>query len=158
MRYLLVIDMQEQYLGKDRNRKIHPYNEDKLINKINERIREYPRDNVVYITHRFFWEFNKKTKKLVSGLLIVSENIFEKKKASSFTNEKLCEFLIERNVTELELVGIDGNYCVASSAKEGKKKGFRILFNEAGIGVGNKNKFIKVKEELKNTGVEIINK
>lgn len=158
MKYLLVIDMQEEYLGKDRNKKIYTYNEDELIDNINRRIREYPRDNVVYITHKFFWELNKEPKKLVDGLLVVSDNMFEKRRASSFTNEKLCQFLLNRNVTELELVGIDGNYCVASSAKGGKKKEFKILYNEACIEARNKNKFIKVKEDLINKGIEIINK
>ncbi|MGE5627930.1 MAG: isochorismatase family protein [Solirubrobacterales bacterium] len=148
MKYLLVIDMQEDYVGASRNKKMFPYNAEELIQSINEKIGEYPKDAVIYIVNRYLWEFSNKPKKLVNGLLVVSNNVFEKRKMSCFSNNKLLEFLTMGNASELEIVGVDGNYCVGASAFDGAKKNFEILFNEALVGVGNKSKFEKTKNKL----------
>lgn len=156
MQYLLVIDMQEDYVGAGRNRKAYPYDEKLLIDTVNERIREYPTDAVIYITNKFFWESGREQNKLVKGLKVVSSQVYEKRKSSCFSNKKLLEYLKKNNATSLELVGVDGNYCVGSSALEGIKKGFEVLFNESCVGVGKKKKFVKVKRKLEKSGVQFI--
>jgi len=153
MKCLLVIDMQEDYVGNSRNVKIYPYKTEKLIHSINDRISEYSKDAVIYIVNRFFWEFGNKPKKLVNGLSIISDNIFEKRKASCFSNNKFLEYLQKINASELELVGVDGNYCVGASAIDGANKQYKILFNEALVGIGNYNKFKKTKKKLQERGV-----
>lgn len=156
MKYLLVIDMQEDYLGETRNFKKYPYNKKELITNINARIAEYPSEAVIYVTNKFFWEFGKNQKKLVDGLSIVSNSIFEKKRTSCFSNKSLLEYLLKINATELELVGVDGNYCVGISSLEGRNNQFIIYFNQTCIGIGNKKKFLKTKLKLEKAGVKII--
>lgn len=156
MQYLLVIDMQEDYVGAGRNRKAYPYDEKLLIDRVNERIREYPAESVIYITNKFFWEQGREPKKLVEGLKVVSSQIYEKRKSSCFSNERLLEYLKKNNVTSLELVGVDGNYCVGNSALEGIKKGFAVVCNESCIGVGKKKKFVKVRRKLSQSGVRFV--
>lgn len=55
MKCLLVIDMQEDYVGNKRNKKRYPYDEKKLILNINKKISEYPAEMVFYITNKFWW-------------------------------------------------------------------------------------------------------
>lgn len=156
MSYLLVIDMQEDYIGTKRNKKLYPYDTEKLIDTINKRINEYPSESVIYITNKFLWEFSKEQKELVKELNIVSNNFFEKKKKSAFSNDKLLEYLQKMNVKSLELVGVDGNYCVGYTALDGIRKGFHIICNESCIGVRDIEKFKKMKMRLSKKLVQFI--
>lgn len=140
MKCLLVIDMQEDYVGNNRNKKIYPYDDKKLIANINKKISEYPDEMVFYIINRFWWESVKTEKRLVDGLAVVSNNIYEKKKKSCFSNKELLEYIKEMNIKTIELIGVDGNYCVRCSALEGLKE-FDILFDLNCIGIGNMKKF-----------------
>lgn len=79
MEYLLVIDMQDDYVGENRNMSRYPYNTKELIKNINKRIKDYPEKSVIYITNKFFWELGKELKKLVDGLNIVSNSVYQKK-------------------------------------------------------------------------------
>lgn len=153
MKCLLVIDMQEDYVGESRNIRMYPYNAKELIHSINEKISEYPSESVIYIVNRFFWEIERKQKSLVDGLSVISDNVFEKRKASCFSNKQLLEYLQKINASELELVGVDGNYCVGASALDGTTHQYKILFNEPLIGIGNYGKFKKMKKKLNKMGV-----
>lgn len=153
MKYLLVIDMQEDYVGDSRNVKMYPYDSKKLIHSINDKIFEYPKESVIYIVNRFFWEIGRKPKKLVNGLSVISDNVFEKRKVSCFSNKKLLDYLQKVNASELELVGVDGNYCVGASAIDGITNQYKILFNESLVGIGDYNKFKKTKKKLEKRGV-----
>lgn len=156
MQYLLVIDMQEDYLGVKRNKKRYPYDTIKLIKNINERINEYPDKSVIYITNRFFWELGKKPKTMVNGLNIVSDYIYQKRRKNAFSIRRLQDLLHIDSTSSIELVGIDGNLCVGTTALEGVKMGFRIIFNESCIGIRNPNQFKKFKTKLTKAGVEFI--
>lgn len=156
MRYLLVVDMQEDYVGTKRNKKIYSYDTEKLICTINKRINEYPAESVTYITNKFLWEFGKEQKEFVKGLKIVSNNFFEKRRKSALSNDKLLKYLKKMNVKSLELVGVDGNYCVGYTALDGIRKGFHIICNESCIGVRDVKKFGNMKMRLSKELVQFI--
>lgn len=54
MRFLLIIDMQEDYMGEKRNKKKFPYDTKKLIDNVNHKINSYSKEYVVYIKNQFF--------------------------------------------------------------------------------------------------------
>jgi nicotinamidase-related amidase len=56
MKALLVIDMQEDYVGEKRNEKRFPYHPEILIPRINQRISDFTseRNLVLYVMNRFF--------------------------------------------------------------------------------------------------------
>lgn len=85
--YLLVIDMQTDYVGE---KKGYPAS---LLTAVNTKISAYPKDHVVYVVNRFFWELNSKPKTLAQGLSVVSDHIFEKRRASCLTSPVLQDFL-----------------------------------------------------------------
>lgn len=153
---LLIIDMQEDYVGNGRNKKRYPYHTVELIENINNRISQYPKEAIIYITNKFFWEKSKAPKELVRGLSIVSDNIFVKRKSSCFSNQELLNYLQKNGAKKLELVGVDGNYCVGCSALDGAKKGFTIVCNQACIGIGDADRFSKVKWKLEKANVQFI--
>ena len=148
--------MQEDYVGEKRDTKRYAYDTKKLISGINQRISQYPSESVIYITNQFFWEIRSASKILVNGLNVVSSNGYIKKKSSALSNIMLMQYLRKMNVTSLELVGVDGNYCVANTALDGIKKGFTILCNECCIGASNKTKFERTKLALSKKGVQFI--
>ena len=107
--YLLVIDMQSDYVAVGK-----AYHEE-LIVAVNDKIASYPSDRVIYILNRFFWERKDRKKKFATGLLLVSSRIFEKRRASCFTNSDLKDFLEGNAAKSLEFIGVDGNGCVKAS-------------------------------------------
>ena len=92
--YLLVIDMQTDYVADGKL-----YNQNQLVTAVNQKIAHYPSDRVIYVVNRFFWEINKESKKFVDGLSLVSNQVFEKRRISCFTNHYLKRFL-EKNRAE----------------------------------------------------------
>lgn len=97
----------------------------------------------------------KNWKKLVDGLSVVSNNIYEKKKNSCFSNKELFEYLKKINTQTIEFVGVDGNDCVGYSALVGREE-FDVLFDLTCIGIGNMKKFQHTKEKLLKVGVTFL--
>lgn len=156
MRFLLIIDMQEDYTGENRNRKRFPYDIDPLIDNVNNRIDSYSREHIVYIKNQFFWESPKREKSLSKGMNVVSDQIFTKRNNNSFKNIEFANFLREKNVTELEIIGIDGNYCVKATAIAASKAGYEVFLNENCIGIADTKKFRKSKMKIKRIGVRFL--
>lgn len=156
MRFLLIIDMQEDYTGENRNRKRFPYDIEPLIDNVNNRIDSYSREHIVYIKNQFFWESPKREKSLSKGMNVVSDQIFTKRNNNSFKNIEFANFLREKNVTELEIIGIDGNYCVKATAIVASKAGYKVFLNENCIGIADTKKFRKSKMKMKRIGVRFL--
>lgn len=156
MRFLLIIDMQEDYTGENRNRKRFPYDIEPLIDNVNNRIDSYSREHIVYIKNQFFWEPPKREKSLSKGMNVVSDQIFTKRNNNSFKNIEFANFLREKNVTELEIIGIDGNYCVKATAIAASKAGYKVFLNENCIGIADTKKYRKSKMKMKRIGVRFL--
>ena len=146
MKLLIIVDMQEKYIGK--NNKYD--NAKELINNINSRISQYE-NNVIYIKNTALEE----TSNLIEELNIVTNNIFLKSKASCFSNEKLKEYLVEKNIQELEFAGIDGNQCIKSSILDAVKLGYKVNIHLNCIGVKNKENFKRTLEVLEQNNIII---
>lgn len=154
---LLVIDMQEDYIGATRDKRRFPYHPERLIPKVNERIQNFKNEGnlVVYILNRFFYQNKKYVPHLVEGLSVVSDHIFIKNRMNCFSNPALTCFLLENHIAELELVGIDGNYCMAASARGGVKNKFSVLFNQRCIEAAKGDKFGKTIRRLRASDVMV---
>lgn len=146
MKALLVIDIQKSHITK--------YETD-IVQRINERIMEFQKAqyDIVYI---------KNTKKLRSGmvtdefpddLILASDNVFCKRQADAFSSEELISYLNSKGVSEIEMIGVDGNSCIKASAKGAVKCGFIVSLFLNCVGVSNLPKFEKTKEDLEKIGV-----
>ena len=125
---LIVIDMQADYIGEKSK---HNYYPNALIGKINDRIAIAVNSTEVIIYVKQVGRHSKKPYVLdfVEGLSIVSD---------------------------FELIGIDGNCCVASSAIDASKLGFSVVLPLIYVGTKNKERFSKTREKLLRANVQII--
>lgn len=163
MKALLVIDMQEVTVGKDRA-KMFDYEPD-IISKVNDVIEK--NDFVVYIRNLMKNNFinrlapvkcfdGTREAELAEGLKIVSENVFDKYAGNAFSNEKLGEFLKENGVREVELIRVDGGGCVSLTAIGAANAGFKVVLNTAAIGTVFKSKQKTYYNSLRKLGAEFI--
>ena len=64
---------------------------EELTAAVNDKIATYPNDRVIYILNRFSGR-EKIERRIATNLLVVSSRIFEKCRASCFTNPDLKDF------------------------------------------------------------------
>lgn len=154
MKALIIIDMQEKYVGRKRSSRRYPYDVDRLITNINSRITDYETrgDAVIYIKNK---GKSDDASDLVAEMRVVSDLVYEKNKASCFSHSSLLTYLADQAINEIELIGIDGNSCVALSAIDGTKRGFSIRLSLSCIGIANMERFAATKERLLKDGVTI---
>lgn len=121
---LVVIDLQNDITK----------NYKKIIGQVNKAI-DWAMANemqVVYIRHYNLSEktrtFKPDTKgsELVSELKVVSENVFEKSKASALTSEGFAGFIEENGIEEFYITGADATACVKSTSYNLAKAGYKV--------------------------------
>ncbi|WP_408072543.1 cysteine hydrolase family protein [Butyrivibrio sp. JL13D10] len=149
MRVLVVIDMQEKYLG---------HYDEELICNINDKIKcahEEEDESIVYVKNigltgdRAGYDFSDE-------LLLVSDLIFEKKSPSAFSSKDFTKKLEQLKATELEIVGVDGSSCVAKTAIDAAKLGYKAEIVKSCVGVRNDRVYEKVLKKLEGAGVKIV--
>ena len=123
--YLLVIDMQSDYVAVGK-----AYHEE-LTAAVNDKIASYPSDRVIYI------------------------RIFEKRRASCFTNPDLKDFLEENGAKSIEFIGVDGNGCVKASVLAALKENYQVSVDLSAVGVANQKKFQKTLHKWHSIGVAV---
>ncbi|WP_295210608.1 isochorismatase family cysteine hydrolase [Ruminococcus sp.] len=160
---LFVVDMQEMYVGRGRDKSAYPYDAEALIENINKRIAAYKPEEVFYIVSY--------KKGLLGGsmpkegtpaasfpakLKVVSKNIYAKNKPDAFTNNALEDFMRARNVKEIEFVGVDGGVSIGNTAIGAMDCDMRVIFNEDCIGTIFKDKAMKCREKFRKNRVSYI--
>ena len=87
---------------------------------------------VIYIRHYNLSEktrtFKPDTKgsELVPELSVVSENVFEKSKASALTCEAFADFIEKNKIEEYYITGADATGCVKSTSYNLAKSGYKV--------------------------------
>lgn len=152
---LIVIDMQELYIGEKSRYSFYPIT---LIDKVNERITTAKDEGVtiIYVKNKGNRNGEVYISDFAHGLSVVSDIIIEKSKASIFENDTILEILQYYEITEIEVIGIDGNICVASSALDAAKLGFSVIFPLEYIGIKSEQLFVSTKEKLLIANVNIV--
>ena len=67
--------------------------------------------------------------------------IFEKRRASCFTNPDLKDFLEGNGAKSIEFIGVDGNGCVKASVLAAVKENYQVSVDLSAVGVVNQKKF-----------------
>ncbi|MDO5516333.1 MAG: isochorismatase family cysteine hydrolase [Clostridium sp.] len=161
---LLIIDMQNFCVGKD-SCSIFKYNNSELIKNVNQIISEYDKNDVYYIVN--IMEDNEVNRyapfkafegsydaDIVRDLYRVNDKVFKKYESNAFSNDLLSETLKNSGVDEIEIVGVDGGGCVARSAIEAIKLGFKVSLYTSGIGTTFTEKAEEFNKELKELGAK----
>ena len=72
---------------------------------------ERPRNLYILNLSFFLGEKRLERREFATGLLLVPSRIFEKRRASCFTNLDLKDFLEGNGAKSIEFIGVDGNGC-----------------------------------------------
>ena len=166
---LLVVDMQLDFLGENAKMPIENQVED-LIQTVNCIIDDYNSKGykIIYINNAFskydianFFR-NKASIKGTAGaeidprIKIVSENIFEKKRSSAFSNKDFEEYLINNQINELYMTGLMAEGCVYKTAISGLDRKYTINYIENAVGVWKMKNLEPTKEKLNKKGAKVI--
>lgn len=152
---LLVIDMQADYIGETSKNKYYPYD---LIEKINEKISFFQKQKnpVIYVKNIGRRKKEPYICDFVYGLSIISDNIVVKDRASIFSSAKLLNLFNQKHISQLEIVGIDGNGCVAKSAIDASKFGYSVIMPINCVGIKDKERFTDTRKKLAEANVIVI--
>ncbi len=145
MNGLIVIDVQKSYMTK--------YETD-LLERMNRQIDIAKKNqyDIVYIKNTKMLRRGAVTDEFADELNIVSYN----EKSDAFSSEQLISYLNSRNISTVELIGVDGNSCIKASAKGAVKNDFKVSIALNCAGITNSELFDKTKEQLKKIGVRFI--
>lgn len=163
---LLVIDMQNFTVG-EKHAAQFKYNHETLIQAVNKVIDTNRSEKVVYIKHTMkknlinrFAPFQAyegtEEVELVSNLHVVSDDVFTKYKGNAFTNPELNEFLKKHGIEFVEVIGVDGGWCVALTALGAVKEGYRVIVNESAIGTIHHKRKEKYFKKLREADVKFV--
>ena len=75
--------------------------------------------------------------------------------ADAFSSEELVSYLNAKSISEIEMMGVDGNSCIKAGAKGAVKCGFLVSILLSCVGVSNLPRFEKTKEDLEKIGVRL---
>lgn len=85
---------------------------------------------------------------------VVNGNDFAKNRTDAFSNRQLERFLIERQVDELFLVGLDAAFCVYYTALGALNRGYRVTVVSDAVMTGREMN--KVLERYQRKGIAVI--
>jgi len=88
-------------------------------------------------------------------IMIINNNDFKKNRTDAFSNPKLEQFLIARQVDEVFLVGLDAAFCVYYTALGALNRGYKVTVIQDAVLTGRD--MAKVLERYRQKGIRIIN-
>lgn len=147
MKTLLVIDVQEKYL---------PYYDADLVARINARIAaaKSAGEPVFYVRNIGIHGDND-SYALAKDLLLASDRVYEKRFPSAFTNDSLAKELVAGGVTELEIIGVDGNSCIKKTCLDAVQAGCKVTLNVNCTAAMNEKLFEKTLKELSDESITL---
>jgi len=136
---LLVVDVQEDYTGHKGKQPPLFKDVEGQIATINRLIDDASRSDMKVVYIRQVFDNNFITRSFVgrtidglpgteidSRIRVVNQNDFTKRISDAFSNPQLEEFLINNQVDELYLVGLDAAYCVYYTALGALNRGYKV--------------------------------
>jgi nicotinamidase/pyrazinamidase len=167
---LLVIDVQEDFTGRTAKPPFPYKNSKELITSVNEAIENAAGKGfkIVYIRQEFDGFAGKVISRLfgkgtaVKGrpgteiderISIVNDNVFPKPKGDAFSNPDLSKFLVEHNVNELFLTGLDAEFCVYHTAKGALNRGYKVNIIPNCIALRAEKKWVAILRRYERDGI-----
>ena len=157
-KYILVMDVQQAWTESTLSKKECS----QMIKSINSIIEKSNPEKIIYITSEVNLKFLSvswkgiKTKTLSNNnfdekLLLVNQQIIDKKSANAFESEELLELLNKNNVSDVLVIGLLAEECVTETVKGGLEKDFKIFISSKAIGGKSK----RSKQKALNTLLEL---
>lgn len=178
---LLVIDIQEDFTGTTAQPPYPFKNSEQLIATVNRVIEGASKQKViiVYIRQEFDGLWGKMLSGMISTMLsgkisggtaikgnpgteidkriaIMSSYVFPKSKGDAFSNPELDALLIEHQVNELYLVGLDAEYCVHGTAKGALNRGYAVNIITDAVALGHEEKWEELLQQYREEGITLM--
>lgn len=133
MEALLVVDIQPET--------VRPRKAESLMGVWNGIIGSHTPDHVAYIANLRPFGRVPKGNPFADGLDIVSDEIFFKRVPDAFTNKALPGWLERIGADGVEIIGIDGNWCIKATALGAVSHGFRATVIEGAVSSADAKRF-----------------
>lgn len=170
---LLLIDIQDDYLSPDLPFPFAPDRVEQLLAKNTQLLNclHHTETEIIYIQHIFEGLLGRLVSRLFlkghgvansKGIAIterlprLSDNILVKHQRNAFTNSALHTFLKDHQIDHLYLSGLDGIYCVNSTAQGALDKGYHVTLIEDAIITVNDKKWQAMRNKLCQRGAKIV--
>ncbi len=160
---LIVIDIQEDTLSIPQYK-----NAAELIQNINTSVK-YADENgidIIYIKQEYsntldliltggLYKENTKGVSLSNQLLIKSDNVFSKLRADAFSQKVFEQYLIEKQINTLYIVGADASACVYKTSLGGVNRGYNVVILKDCIFSVNDNTLDKMMKKYEKDGINV---
>lgn len=149
MKALLVVDVQPETMkGRDT---------DGLVDTCNEIVGRYPAELVFYVANLRPLAPEPTGDPFAEGLSVVSDQVFFKRRSDSFSNPALMPALAARDVDAVEVIGIDGNFCIKATAMGALRGDLGVMVNKRAVASKNPERFeTTTAKKLADAGVVIV--
>lgn len=85
---------------------------------------------------------------------VINNNDFEKNRTDTFSNRQFEQFLIDRHIDELYLVGVDAAYCVYYTALGALNRGYKVTVVKDAV--MSRSSMVDVLERYRRKGIAVI--
>ena len=167
---LLVMDMQEDFLGENAKMPISKEQIPAITAVVNSLIDEFERNGqpIIYIKSEFpkialgnrirhhAAIVGSPGTNIYSKIRISGKVIFSKKVPNAFSNPEFEKYLVANQVDQLVITGVYADQCVLDTALAALDRKYRVKFVRNGVGSSSEKAVNKACEKVKNKGAEVI--
>jgi nicotinamidase-related amidase len=167
---LLVMDMQEDFLGENAKMPINKEQIPAITAVINSLIDDFERNGrqIIYVKSEFpkialgnrirhHAAIKGSPGTEIYGKIRISGNlIFSKKEPDAFSNPEFEKYLVANQVNQLVITGVYADQCVLTTTLKALGRGYQVKFVRNGVGSSSDKAVDKACETVKKKGGEVI--
>jgi nicotinamidase-related amidase len=167
---LLVMDMQEDFLGEKAKMPIKKEQIPAITAVVNSLIDEFEKNGqqIIYIKSEFpkialgnrirhhAAIVGSPGTNIYGKIRISGEIIFSKKKPNAFSNPDFEKYLVDNQVSQLVITGVYADQCVLDTALGALDRKYQVKFVRNGVGSSSEEAVNKACEKVKKRGAEVI--
>jgi len=167
---LLVMDMQEDFLGEKAKMPIKKEQIPAVTAVVNSLIDEFEKNGqqIIYIKSEFpkialgnrirhhAAIVGSPGTNIYGKIRISGEIIFSKKKPNAFSNPDFEKYLVDNQVSQLVITGVYADQCVLDTALGALDRKYQVKFVRNGVGSSSEEAVNKACEKVKKRGAEVI--
>lgn len=167
---LLVMDMQEDFLGEKAKMPIDKEQIPAITAVVNSLIDDFERNGqpIIYIKSEFpkiaignrirhhAAIVGSPGTNMYGKIRISGDIIFSKKKPNAFSNPEFEKYLVENQVSRLVVTGVYADQCVLDTALAALDRNYQVTFVRNGVGSSSEKAVTKACEKVKEKGAEVI--
>jgi nicotinamidase-related amidase len=167
---LLVLDMQEDFLGENAKSPINKQQIPAITAVVNSLINEFESNGqlIIYVKSEFpkraignrirrYAAIEGSPGTNIFGKIRISGNaIFSKKEPDAFSNPEFEKYLVANQVNQLVITGVYADQCVLYTTLGALNRKYQVKFVRNGVGDSSEKEVNKACETVKKRGAQVI--